>query len=620
MDVSLRGAVSIARRLQDPLAELVKIDPKSIGVGQYQHDVTGTKLERSLDAVVEDAVNAVGVDVNTASRPLLARVSGITDSLATAIVAHRDDQGAFVTREHLRDVPRLGPKAFEQAAGFLRIRGGDDPLDASGVHPEAYPVVRRILEKTLQDVGALIGDTKTLRGLNPTEFTDEAFGLPTVNDILKELEKPGRDPRPEFQTATFADGVHTLGDLEPGMILEGVVTNVAAFGAFVDIGVHQDGLVHVSALSKNFVSDPHDVVKSGDVVQVKVLSVDIPRHRISLTMRTDDPAEGAQANPRSARGPRPGARSKSPSSSRTDPGSTPQSATPTGVAGPDGDPAADPATGDAASGADGAVAAGAAGRRGGPGNDRRSGRSGPGGPAGPGGRGGSGGRSGPAGRSGRGGPGGPGGSADRSGPGSPAGSDASADLGGPGGSGASADGGGPTGSGASAGRGGAGPSAGRSGPGGSDGRGGPGGSGGSGRRNGPGSDRQGRPGAGQRGGSSGPGTDRRDGGAGAAADGRGGGSGPDERRGTPGSGGNRHGAGAGNDRRGGSSGPGSDRRGGASGAGADRRGSGSGSGDRRTPPPPTNPAMAEALRRAGLLNDAGKPANEAPADRRSGRP
>src|ERR1700722_10602356 len=305
MDVSLRGAVSIARRLQDPLAELVKIDPKSIGVGQYQHDVTGTKLERSLDAVVEDAVNAVGVDLNTASKPLLARVSGITDSLATAIVAHRDDKGAFVTREHLRDVPRLGPKAFEQAAGFLRIRGGDDPLDASGVHPEAYPVVRRILEKTQDDVGALIGDTKTLRGLNPTEFTDEAFGLPTVNDILKELEKPGRDPRPEFQTATFADGVHTLGDLEPGMILEGVVTNVAAFGAFVDIGVHQDGLVHVSALSKNFVADPHDVVKSGDVVQVKVLSVDIPRHRISLTMRTDDPADGApETSSRPPRGPR----------------------------------------------------------------------------------------------------------------------------------------------------------------------------------------------------------------------------------------------------------------------------------------------------------------------------
>ena len=386
MDVSLRGAVSIARRLQDPLAELVKIDPKSIGVGQYQHDVTGSKLERSLDAVVEDAVNAVGVDVNTASRPLLARVSGITDGLAGAIVAHRDATGAFATREHLRDVPRLGPKAFEQCAGFLRIRGGDNPLDASGVHPEAYPVVRRILEKTQEDVGALIGDTKTLRGLNPTEFTDDAFGLPTVNDILKELEKPGRDPRPEFQTATFADGVHTLGDLEPGMVLEGVVTNVAAFGAFVDIGVHQDGLVHVSALSKNFVADPHDVVKSGDVVQVKVLSVDIPRHRISLTMRTDDPADGAQSNPRQPRGPRPGARSKSQSSSRTVPGSTPSATTPADGAALAGNATADPAATDPAADADGAVAAGTTpgdDNRGGPGNDRA-------GPvaAGPGGRGG----------------------------------------------------------------------------------------------------------------------------------------------------------------------------------------------------------------------------------------
>jgi len=304
MDVTLRGAVSIARRLQDPLAELVKIDPKSIGVGQYQHDVTGSKLERSLDAVVEDAVNAVGVDVNTASRPLLARVSGVTDGLAGAIVAHRDARGAFATREHLRDVPRLGPKAFEQCAGFLRIRGGDDPLDASGVHPEAYPVVRRILAKTEADAATLIGDTKTLRSLKPAEFTDEAFGLPTVNDILKELEKPGRDPRPEFQTATFAEGVHTLGDLEVGMVLEGVVTNVAAFGAFVDIGVHQDGLVHVSAMSRNFVSDPREVAKSGDVVKVKVLSVDIPRNRISLTMRTEDPAEAGSGDARPSRGPR----------------------------------------------------------------------------------------------------------------------------------------------------------------------------------------------------------------------------------------------------------------------------------------------------------------------------
>jgi uncharacterized protein len=589
MDVSLRGAVSIARRLQDPLAELVKIDPKSIGVGQYQHDVTGSKLERSLDAVVEDAVNAVGVDVNTASRPLLARVSGITDGLAGAIVAHRDATGAFATREHLRDVPRLGPKAFEQCAGFLRIRGGDNPLDSSGVHPEAYPVVRRILEKTQEDVAALIGDTKTLRGLNPTEFTDDAFGLPTVNDILKELEKPGRDPRPEFQTATFADGVHTLGDLEPGMVLEGVVTNVAAFGAFVDIGVHQDGLVHVSALSKNFVADPHDVVKSGDVVQVKVLSVDIPRHRISLTMRTDDPADGAQPNPRQPRGPRPGSRSKSQSSSRTVPGPTPSATTPADGAALAGNATADPA----ADGADGAVAAGTTpgdDNRGGPGNDRRAGRGGPGG------RGGSGGRGGPGGRGASGGSagsGGPGGSGRRNGPASDR----------PGRPGAGQRGGGP----------------------GSDRPGGPG-------ANGPGSDRPGRPGAGQRGGgpgsdrpggpgASGPGSDRpgrpgagQRGGAGGPADRRGG-AGPDDRRGAPGSGGNRPGAGP--DRRGAGAGSGGNRNGG-SGPGADRRGSGSG--DRRTPSAPTNPAMAEALRRAGLLNDAGKPANEAPADRRSGRP
>jgi protein Tex len=319
LDVSLRGAVSIARRLQDPLAELVKIDPKSIGVGQYQHDVTGSKLERSLDAVVEDAVNAVGVDVNTASRPLLARVSGITDGLAGAIVARRDATGPFATRQQLMAVPRLGPKAFEQCAGFLRIRGGDDALDASGVHPESYPVVRRILAKTGTDVPALIGNTTVLRGLNPAEFTDDAFGLPTVNDILRELEKPGRDPRPEFQTATFAEGVHTLEDLEPGMVLEGVVTNVAAFGAFVDVGVHQDGLVHVSAMAAGFVSDPRSVAKPGDVVRVKVLSVDVPRKRISLTMRLDDPAEGAASAPRSPRGSRP-------SISRTDRAASPTDA------------------------------------------------------------------------------------------------------------------------------------------------------------------------------------------------------------------------------------------------------------------------------------------------------
>jgi uncharacterized protein len=303
LDVSLRGAVSIARRLQDPLAELVKIDPKSIGVGQYQHDVAGTKLERSLAAVVEDCVNAVGVDLNTASRPLLARVSGITDSLAGAIVAHRDDRGAFRARQQLLEVPRLGPKAFEQCGGFLRIRGGDNPLDASGVHPESYPVVHRILQVASTDVPGLIGNATVLRSLKPQDFIDDSTGLPTVSDILRELEKPGRDPRPEFQTATFADGVHELKDLEPGMVLEGVVTNVAAFGAFVDIGVHQDGLVHVSAMSNSFVSDPREVAKSGDVVRVKVLSVDIPRKRISLTMRLDDPADGSRpSSSRTGRG------------------------------------------------------------------------------------------------------------------------------------------------------------------------------------------------------------------------------------------------------------------------------------------------------------------------------
>ena len=288
MDVSLRGAVSIARRLQDPLAELVKIDPKSIGVGQYQHDLSEAKLSRSLDAVVEDCVNAVGVDVNTASVPLLARVSGIGEGLAGAIVAHRDAAGAFRSRRALTKVPRLGPKAFEQCAGFLRITGGDDPLDASSVHPEAYPVVRRILAAAGLSVPDLIGNTTVLRSLRPQEFTDERFGLPTVTDILGELEKPGRDPRPAFTTATFAEGVQTLDDLAPGMVLEGVVTNVAAFGAFVDIGVHQDGLVHVSAMSRNFVSDPREVVRPGDVVRVKVLGVDTARKRISLTLRLDD--------------------------------------------------------------------------------------------------------------------------------------------------------------------------------------------------------------------------------------------------------------------------------------------------------------------------------------------
>ena len=369
LDVSLRGAASIARRLQDPLAELVKIDPKSIGVGQYQHDVTGSKLERSLDAVVEDCVNAVGVDVNTASRPLLARVSGITDGLAGAIVARRDANGPFATRQQLMDVPRLGPKAFEQCAGFLRIRGGGDPLDASGVHPESYPVVRRILARTGTDVPGLIGNATVLRGLNPAEFTDEAFGLPTVNDILRELEKPGRDPRPEFQTATFDEGVQTLADLEPGMVLEGVVTNVAAFGAFVDIGVHQDGLVHVSAMSQGFVSDPRSVAKPGDVVRVKVLSVDIPRNRISLTMRLNDPAEG---------GARPGgpARGSRPSSSRTEGGAS-QGARPSPQRGTDRTPGSRRPDGDRRGGASAREGASSGGGASGRGGDRRGGPSAP---------------------------------------------------------------------------------------------------------------------------------------------------------------------------------------------------------------------------------------------------
>ncbi|MDL4819271.1 Tex family protein [Actinomadura sp. OS1-43] len=288
MDVSLRGAVSIARRLQDPLAELVKIDPKSIGVGQYQHDVSEVKLSRSLDAVVEDCVNAVGVDVNTASAPLLTRVSGIGEGLAENIVAHRDANGPFRSRTGLKEVPRLGPKAFEQCAGFLRIPGGDDPLDASSVHPESYPVVRRILDAAGSDIKGLIGNTAVLRSLKPAAFVDDTFGLPTVTDILAELEKPGRDPRPAFKTATFKEGVDKISDLEAGMLLEGVVTNVAAFGAFVDVGVHQDGLVHISAMSDKYVEDPREVVKPGDIVRVKVLDVDLQRKRISLTLRLDD--------------------------------------------------------------------------------------------------------------------------------------------------------------------------------------------------------------------------------------------------------------------------------------------------------------------------------------------
>jgi uncharacterized protein len=288
LDVTMRGAVSIARRLQDPLAELVKIDPKAIGVGQYQHDLGEAKLAKSLDAVVEDCVNGVGVDLNTASVPLLSRVSGIGPSLAQSIVQHRDENGPFTSRKALKEVPRLGPKAFEQCAGFLRINGGEDPLDASGVHPEAYPVVRRILSATKSDIKALIGNSEVVRQLKPQSFVDDTFGLPTVTDILRELEKPGRDPRPAFKAAVFKEGVEEIKDLKRGMILEGTVTNVAAFGAFVDIGVHQDGLVHVSAMSKNFVKDPREVVKPGDIVKVKVLDVEVARKRISLTLRLDD--------------------------------------------------------------------------------------------------------------------------------------------------------------------------------------------------------------------------------------------------------------------------------------------------------------------------------------------
>ena len=296
LDVSLRGAVSIARRLQDPLAELVKIEPKSIGVGQYQHDVDQGKLSRSLDAVVEDAVNAVGVDLNTASAPLLARVSGLGKSSAEAIVAHRDANGPFESRKELMKVSRLGARTFEQCAGFLRIPNGKEPLDASSVHPEAYGVAKKIVAACGRDVRALMGDSAALKQLDPKVFVDERFGLPTVKDILAELEKPGRDPRPEFRTATFADGIDDIKDLKVGMLLEGTVTNVAAFGAFVDIGVHQDGLVHVSQLADRFVKDPHEVVKAGDVVKVRVTEVDVPRKRIGLTMRKDGGAPAARDN------------------------------------------------------------------------------------------------------------------------------------------------------------------------------------------------------------------------------------------------------------------------------------------------------------------------------------
>ncbi len=315
LDVSLRGAVSIARRLQDPLAELVKIEPKAIGVGQYQHDVNQVKLARALDARVEDCVNAVGVDVNTASAALLSRVAGLSASVAENVVKHRDANGRFANRKALMKVPRLGEKAFEQCAGFLRVPNGDNPLDASAVHPEAYPVVERIIAQCGREVRQIIGDSSFLRGLRPEQFTDEQFGVPTVRDILKELEKPGRDPRPEFVAPSFAEGVEDLKDLRPGMVLEGRVTNVAAFGAFVDIGVHQDGLVHVSALSHTFVKDPRDAVKAGDIVKVKVMEVDLPRQRIGLSMRLDDepgqarsgrPGAGAGAETRGRRDERPG--------------------------------------------------------------------------------------------------------------------------------------------------------------------------------------------------------------------------------------------------------------------------------------------------------------------------
>jgi len=296
LDVSLRGAVSIARRLQDPLAELVKIDPKAIGVGQYQHDVNQRALARTLDATVEDCVNAVGVDVNTASAPLLERVSGLNRVLARNIVEYRNANGPFPNRTTLLKVPRVGGKTFEQAAGFLRINDGDNPLDRSSVHPEAYPVVERILANIGKGIVDVMGQPAVLQGLNPADFTDEKFGVPTVRDILTELEKPGRDPRPEFKTAAFQEGVESLTDLHPGMVLEGVVTNVVAFGAFIDVGVHQDGLVHVSALANKFIKDPHEVVKPGQIVKVKVLDVDVKRQRVSLTMRLDDALASASVS------------------------------------------------------------------------------------------------------------------------------------------------------------------------------------------------------------------------------------------------------------------------------------------------------------------------------------
>jgi len=296
LDVTIRGAVSIARRLQDPLAELVKIEPKAIGVGQYQHDVSQTKLARQLDTVIEDCVNAVGVDVNMASVPLLTQVSGLSQTMAENIVHYRDEHGAYENRKQLLSVPRLGPKAYEQAAGFLRVSDGDNPLDGSAVHPEAYPLVEKIIQQSGKTIKSLMGDTGFLKTVSANDFVDEKFGLPTVQDIISELEKPGRDPRPEFKTAEFKDGVEELKDLRPDMVLEGVVTNVTNFGAFIDIGVHQDGLVHISALSNTFIKDPREVVKAGDVVKVKVMEVDVQRKRIALSMRLGDESRDIEKN------------------------------------------------------------------------------------------------------------------------------------------------------------------------------------------------------------------------------------------------------------------------------------------------------------------------------------
>jgi uncharacterized protein len=328
LDVTIRGAVSIARRLQDPLAELVKIEPKSIGVGQYQHDVSQTELARSLDTVIEDCVNGVGVDLNTASAPLLSRVSGLNTTIANNIVSYRDEHGQFASRKQLKEVPRLGPKAFEQAAGFLRIMNGDNPLDASSVHPESYSLVTEIAKNQKAEIKGLIGDTSTLRAVNAESFVSDQFGLPTIKDILSELEKPGRDPRPEFKAATFLEGVEKISDLRDNMILEGVVTNVTNFGAFIDIGVHQDGLVHISAMSDTFISDPRQVVKAGDIVKVKVMEVDVARKRIGLSMRmSDDANEQAdkRGTPSSSKRPanRPSTQAKSrPSSNNAQSGGT----------------------------------------------------------------------------------------------------------------------------------------------------------------------------------------------------------------------------------------------------------------------------------------------------------